>query len=61
MATKATVQSETRPQWTGHLRSPSVTASMVINVVSNRNEESLKARMERIKFFVENDHEPAAV
>lgn len=61
MATQATVQSETRPQWAGHQSAPVVTASIVINVRSDRSEASLKARMERIKFFVEHDHDPQAV
>jgi hypothetical protein len=53
MATQSKVQSETRPQWAGHPSAPVVSASLVINVRSDRSEESLRRRIEEIKQFVE--------
>lgn len=53
MATQTKVQSVSRPQWAGHQSAPVVSATMLINVRSDRSEASLLARIEEIKRFAE--------
>ena len=54
MATQTKVQSVSTPAWAGHPSQPIVSASMVINVRSDRSKESLMKRIEEIKRFAES-------